>query len=29
MMQASVNKVDQHVSEEEEGYYTNDQVKPA
>lgn len=29
MMKASVDPVDEHVSEEEEGQYTNDEVKPA
>lgn len=29
MMKASVNPVDQHVGEEEEGQYANDKAKPA
>lgn len=29
MMKASVDPVDQHVSEKEEGQHTNDELKPA
>lgn len=29
MMKASVNPVDQHVREKEEGQYTNNEAKPA
>lgn len=29
MMKASVNPVDQHVREKEEGQHTNNEVKPA
>lgn len=29
MMKASVNPVDQHVGEEEEGQYAKDEAKPA
>lgn len=29
MMKASVNPIDQHVGEKEEGQYTNNELKPS